>query len=204
MTNPFSPKIIASRQSKFSGQVNVCSDFGFKYISTGQLTQSGSLVKEVWEGVLKKTGRKNSRWLVLGLCGGTIPALIAKKYAPTRLVGVEIDPVMVELGKVYLKLDQIAKLEIVLADANKYMATTKDEFDYILVDTYCGDQLPKFVYSQTFIKCLKAHGQTIIFNHLFYDDAKKFAAQSLVSTLQKFFPNIALTHKLTNLLITCS
>jgi spermidine synthase len=200
----FSPKLLESRHSKFSGDINVFSDFGYKYISTGQLTQSGGLVKDVWEPVLKKIGQKNKSWLILGLAGGTLAGMIAKKYQPNHLVGVEIDPIMVDLGKKYLKLADIPNLEIIIKDAQKYIETTKGRFDYIFVDMYFGDKLPQFIYSPKFLKKFRILGHTVIFNHLFYDDKKVKNANKLVTSLKSIFPKINLLRKLTNLLIICS
>jgi spermidine synthase len=108
------------------------------------------------------------------------------------------------LGKKYLKLGDIAGLEIVIQDAEKYIQKTQTRFDYIFVDMYYGDQLPSFVYSPKFLKKLGQLGQLVIFNHLFYDEAKVARANRLVSSLKKLFPDIRLIRKLTNLLIVCS
>jgi spermidine synthase len=202
----FSPKVLESRHSKFSGEIKVLSDFGYKYISTGQLTQSGGLVKDVWDPVLKKIGQNHKSWLILGLAGGTVAGMIAKKYHPSRLMGIEIDPVMIDLGKKYLKLGEIPNLEIIIRDAEKYILhlPLNLRFDYILVDMYLGDKLPSFVYSPKFLKRLKFLSSVVVFNHLFYDDLKVKNANKLVASLKQLFPNIQLMRKLTNLLIICS
>jgi spermidine synthase len=200
----FGPKLIEQKQSKYSGTIRVLQGMGYKYISTGILTQSGGLVKDVWEGVLKKYGAKNKTWLILGLAGGTIADDIYKKLSPSKVVGVEIDPIMIEFGKKYLTLAKLTDMEIVVADAKNYIQTNKTNFDYILVDMYYGDKLPEFVYSKAFLSKLRAYGKTVIFNHLFYDSQKKQLAEKLVSELKNIFPSINLVHKLTNLLIICS
>ncbi len=200
----FGHKLIFTGRSKYSGRLNVYSDFGYKYISTGALTQSGGLVKDVWDPVLKKFARKNKSWLILGLSGGTAALIIAKKYHPARLVGVEIDPLMIELGQKYLNLSKIKNLDIIISDARAYIADSEEKFDYILVDMYLGDQIPEFVYASGFIKKLGQLGQFVIFNHLFYDQGKRFLAQKLVASLKSVFPRVDLMHKLTNLLIICS
>jgi hypothetical protein len=69
---------------------------------------------------------------------------------------------------------------------------------------YFGDQLPDFVYDPKFLNKLKLQGKTIIFNHLFYDPAKKLAAENLVAQLQNIFPFVTLHRRLTNLLIVCA
>jgi len=197
------PKILEQVNSSFSGEIKVVKSSGDVYIATGPLTQSGGLVKVVWQDVLKKFGKKDRSWLVLGLAGGTIARFISEKMHPSAMVGVEIDPVMINLGKKYLGLDRIPELEIVNADAKAYVAGTDRKFDYILVDMYLGDKLPQFVYSKSFLSRLGKLGNTIIFNHLFYDDDKRAKAEALIAELKTEFPALVLARKLTNLLIIC-
>lgn len=197
----FSSQVLEEADSKFSGRLRVMDSWGSRYIATGPLTQSGGLVKDVWEAVLKKYGRKNSTWLILGLAGGTIAGVISRKLKPKNIVGVEIDPVMVELGKKYLGLNQVLNLDIVIADAKVYLESLTSHFDYILVDMYLGDRLPDFVYDRKFLEKLKKSGNTVIFNHLFYDDSKRKKAGELVESLKPLFSEVILVRKLTNLLI---
>jgi len=200
----FGTKLLESVHSEYSGDIRVMHGWGHTYLATGILTQSGDIVREVWEPVLKKINQPQKSWLIVGLAGGTIAGLISRKYHPAKIIGVEIDPVMIDLGKKYFKLDQISELEIVNADAYSHILYLKSKVDYILVDLYFGDQLPPFVYDQKFINKLRTVGRTVIFNHLFYDQAKKQAAENLVSRLKDIFPSVTLTRRLTNLLIVCT
>jgi spermidine synthase len=197
------PKVLETANSKFSGTLKVLSGFGYKYITTGFLTQTGGIVRDVWEPVLKKYGRPRKSWLILGLAGGTIAKVVSDRFAPTKIVGVEIDPVMIELGKKYLDLEKIPHLKIEITDAQKYVALLDQKFDFILVDMYYGDQLPAFVYTPQFLKKLRLLGSCVIFNHLFYDAPKKSLTHSLIEELKTLFTHIKLFHQLSNLLIVC-
>jgi spermidine synthase len=202
----FKPKILEEHESQFSGPVKVVSTWGYKYIATGILTQSGGLVKDVWDQTLKQYGRKNKNWLILGLAGGTIAKVVSDCLKPNKIVGVEIDPLMIELGKKYLDLNKINNLEIVVKDAKSYILhlPLHLHFDFILVDMYLGDKLPDFVYDPVFLKKLRKLGQLVIFNHLFYDPGKKQKAENLVDKLKLIFKEVILVRKLTNILIICS
>ncbi len=202
----FGPKVLEAFTSNFSGQVEVRKLGRDLYVTTGGLTQSGGLINELWTKTFKKIPKKellNKKWLILGLATGTVAKIIAQKYAPLQMVGVEIDPLMLEVGYNYFGLDQIPNLEIVTADANDYVHQTKQKFDWVVIDTYVGDQLPTFVYDQKFLIAIKRLAQRAIFNHLFYDAAKKIKAETLVRQLKMVFPTLKLHRELTNLLVIC-
>lgn len=198
------PKILEEHNSKYSGTIRLMQAWGYKYVATGGLTQSGGLVHDVWKPILQKYAQNHKSWLILGLATGTIAEILSDKYSPSRLVGVEIDPIMLNLGRRHFGLDLIPGLEIINADARKYIARPNLYFDYILVDLYLGDQLPDFVYSPKFISRLKRLGQIVIINHLFYDVQKKIQAESLVQLLKQTFPHLTLHRVLTNLMFVCS
>ncbi|MBI2008549.1 hypothetical protein HYS82_02735 [Candidatus Amesbacteria bacterium] len=198
----FGPKVIEEFDSKYSGKIRVMQAWGYKYVSTGYWTQSGGIIKEVWAPAFKKIhAPKNTSWLILGLATGTIAKMIPR---PAKIIGVEIDPVMLAIGKKYFDLAKIPDLEIVQLDAKRYTQNTKNHFDYILVDLYCVDQLPEFVYSRKFIKKIKTIGRTTVFNHLFHTPDRKKAAEELLGIVKQYYSHIIMLRSLTNLLIICS
>ena len=201
----FKPKVISKFKSQYSGDIEVRQGLGYKYVATGNLTQSGGVVADVWKPVIKKLSMnyelRTKNWLILGLAAGTVAKLIPQ---PAKITGVEIDPVMLEIGRQYFDLGQIPNLKILNLDAMNYILKTQDFFDFVLVDLYLGDQIPEFVYSQKFLGQLGKVGQLVIINHLFYDQDKRLKAEKLITQLKAVFKNIQLHHVLTNLLIICS
>jgi len=203
----FGPKIVEGFDSKYSGKIEVRKQGRDIYVVTDGLTQSGGLIYELWEKTLKRLGVQDLRfktWLILGLATGTVAKLISQKYSPTKIVGVEIDPLMLDIGRKYFDLDNIPNLKIINQDAKCYILDAKERFDVLLVDLYIGDQLPAFVYQIKFLEQLGKLGQLVIVNHLFYDQDKKAQARLLTDRLAKIFPHIQLVRELTNLLIICS
>lgn len=194
------PKVLEEVQSKYSGTLTVTSGYGDKYVSTGIWTQSGGVIKDVWHPVLRKIGKKDKSWLVLGLATGTVAQMISKKYRPAKIVGVEIDPAMLYIGKKYFALDQIPNLEIVNLNAKWYLPN--DKFDYALVDMYLTDQLPEFVYGDKFLT--RKFANVVVFNHLFETDVQKRNAEKLIANLQKTYPRVELIRVLTNVMIICA
>lgn len=172
------------------------------------MTQSGGLINDVWLATLNQLKPSpKSTWLVLGIAGGTVAKIISRRFSPTSITGVDIDKVMLQLGKKYLHLETIPNLSVVNSSADAYLKKVHTKFDYILVDLYIGDHPPEFVYTRKFLQDLSHHlnqsGAAVI-NHLFYDQPKKTSAQNLVHLLSDYFLGIKLYRKLTNLFIICS
>lgn len=189
-------------KSKYSKRLIVKKiwDWGWHYyVTTGILTQSGGIMNDIWKPVIKNYKLKIKNCLVLGLATGTLAKIINKKFKNAKITGVEIDPVMIEVGKKYFDLDKIPNLKIVNKDAKEFSG----HFDVIFVDLYIGDRPPSFLYSLKYLKKLKEMGKRVIFNHLFYDDQKKKAAQVLIKRLDKYYKKITLRHVLTNVMIIC-
>jgi len=202
----FTPKTIAEYDSKYSGHIYIKKDwpFGNVYISTGPVTQSGWVVKEVWSPALKKVGLQNKTWLILGVAGATIPNEISRQFHPKEMVGVEIDPVMIQIAKMHFGTDSLPYFRLIKADAKTFVKKSKDTYDYVLVDMYYRDLLPSFVYEDSFVKQIKRLGKTAIFNHLYYQEDQKKAVEKFLPLLEKYFSKVELVRKLANLLIICS
>ena len=201
--NMFGPKVLETIQSKFNGKLEIRRWGRDIYITTNNLTQSGGLVNDLWNPVLKKTAQKDKSWLVLGLAAGTVAKIISAKYKPEKIIGVEIDPIMIDIGCRYFGLDKIPNLKVLNVDAKDYLLKTNNQFDFILVDLYISDQCPRFVYSKRFLEKLKKVGKLVIINHLVYDDTKRRSAEKLIKLLSPRFKNIRLRRILTNVLIIC-
>ncbi|OGC91635.1 hypothetical protein A3D85_03065 [Candidatus Amesbacteria bacterium RIFCSPHIGHO2_02_FULL_47_9] len=199
----FVPEIIAKLQSKYNGTIFVKDGYGSRYIHTevSEVTQSGGITQNLWPPVLKKIALPRKSWLILGLAGGTLAKQISTHYSPSRMVGVEIDPVMIEIGKKYFALDQVPNLEIVESDANRFVMNSKHHFDYILVDLYLGDKIPNFISDPQFLNKLSRLGSYVVFNRLFYTPAMRRSAQEFTKSLSAYFSHIRLIRSLANLLI---
>ncbi|MFH1863767.1 MAG: hypothetical protein ABIJ85_02580, partial [bacterium] len=111
-------KILEERKSKYNGDIKVVKSLGYgTYIQVEGLTQSGGVVTDVWRTTLKKLRTKEIKnCLILGLGGGSAAKLVRKYWPDCKIIGVDIDPVMAELGKKYLGLGQI-RMEIEICDA---------------------------------------------------------------------------------------
>ena len=177
------PTVIASAKSKYSDNIKVVEGLGFRHLSTDSIQHSGGIVSQIWSTALKNVARKNKTWLVLGVAGGSVIKLISQKYHPATIVGIDIDPVIVDLGKKYFDLDKIPNLKIIIGDAQKL---PRGNYDYILVDLFGRDSCPSFVYTPKFLNKLFKIGQNIFINHLYNSPG----SISSLNTLNTIISNI--------------
>ena len=136
------------------------------------LTQSGGLIKDIWLPALKQVKvRAPGRVLILGLGGGTAAKLVSLLWPTARIVGVEIDPVMVDLGKKYLNLSAINQLTIIKGEAEAVMKTRLkgDRYQLILADLFLGRRVINRVYHMglwKLVRLIKAKAGVIVVNLL--------------------------------------
>lgn len=196
----FGVKILEERKSNFNGNLRVVRSFGLgTYIQANGLTQSGGVVETFWKQTLKKI-KKNKpeikNCLILGLGCGTVAKIIKNLWGDIDIVGVDIDPVMVDLGKKYFCLEGI---NIKIQDAT---VPVSGDFDLIIVDLYQGDRFPKKFEEEKFLKMISKNG-LVVFNRLYYREKKKMA-DDFGKKLKKYFRHIETFLPVTNIMFICS
>jgi spermidine synthase len=73
--------------------------------------------------------------LLLGVAGGTVARQLRALAPAVRITGVDIDAEVVDLARRYMALDQTG-IEVVVADADHFLAATDQHFDAIVEDLY--------------------------------------------------------------------
>jgi len=203
-----------------NGEVVVAEDlFGGKELRVGGVTQSGGLVKKLWEKIFNYKFEifnqfleaKNFRCLILGLGCGNAAKVVSKKWPKVRITGVEIDPVVVELGKKYFGLGEVLNLEIFVADAIKFISPKykihNTKYNLVLVDLYLGKDYPKEAESKEFLQGLKNilnKDGLVIINRLYYTSSFKKKAKSFLKKVKEIFSKVETKKAVTNLLIFAS
>ncbi len=194
-------KVLEERESEYNGHLRVVRTFGMgNYIQAGGLTQSGGIVESIWKSTLKQINKADlQKILILGLGGGTLAKLLRKKYPKAKITGVEIDPVMIELGKKYLKLNDY-NIDIQIVDASLYTIydIQNTNFDLVIVDMYSGDNFPKEFESEEFLKKLTKFPMVII-NRLYYGDKRPDTVR-FGNKLEKIFKKVVWHYPEANLM----
>ncbi len=202
-------RVLEEKKSKYNGELRVVKTLGMgTYIQSNGLTQSGGIVKTIWKQILGKIKSKSQgikSVLILGLGGGTVAGLIWKKWKDVKITGIEIDPMMIKLGKKYLGLDE-GRTQIIVEDAYKFVLANKTKYDLIIVDLYNGDTFPKQFEEEKFIvkltKSISKDGR-VIFNRLYFGD-KRPETVKFGNRLKDIFSEVEWYYPEANLMFICS
>jgi spermidine synthase len=194
-----SGEIAYQAHSPINGRIVVKRDLLGYRVQVNNLTQSGGQVAVVWNKGLKEL-YKLPTWLpnqvlLLGLGAGSNAKVVSRLWPKSQMVGVELDPIMVEIGNKYFGLGEMGNLTIHLEDALDYTTKmtqkTQNSFDLILVDLYQGEDYPSKFEGHKFLSCLATllcPKGVVIFNCLFYGMHKP-SAEKFLSRVQRTFPN---------------
>jgi spermidine synthase len=188
-------KTLFQGKSEVNGEIRVVESFGERRLVAAGYTQSRSLNKEgltgsYWDGFIYNLPKLSldDRLLVLGLGGGTIAKMLTKKYGNIAIDGVEIDPLMVELGKKYLEFSE-KNVNVVIDDALEFLKKTRYQYSIVCVDLFAHGDVAigsdKAKFFEDIKKVMKKDGLVII-NKLFVskEDLERYS-----DFIQKIFDN---------------
>jgi spermidine synthase len=78
--------------------------------------------------------------LLLGLAGGTVARQLRSLVPEAAITGVDIDGAVVDLARRHMGLDEL-RIEVVIADADRFLTETERRFDAILDDLFLSGPL---------------------------------------------------------------
>lgn len=195
----FYPQTVEIRKSAVNGEIRVIKLFASYQLNVSSYTQSGGLVYTLWKKALLSIQhdlkKVNPRVLILGLGAGSNARIASAVFPAALLTGIEIDPVMIDLGKKYFSLDKIKNLKIVITDAISQvqkLKRKKQKFDLVLIDLYLGynpapqTQDPEFLQA---VKALLDKKGYAVFNQLIIKNERRQQLKFL-SVLKKVFPQV--------------
>jgi spermidine synthase len=107
---------------------------------------------DVWDAMLP--ARRPETALILGMGGGTIAALLTRRYGPLPIVGVEHDPRIVHLARETFGMRDLPHVQIVVEDAISFVRQCRATFDLVCVDLYTGGKLTHGVLDVSFLRAV--------------------------------------------------
>jgi predicted O-methyltransferase YrrM len=191
-------RILEEVDSPINGHLTVITDFTWGPHILSKITQSGGILKKIWGPTLRKLKHRYfyndpTKVLVFGLGGGTVAWQLREVYPNIKITGVEIDPMMVDLGKKHLKWDE--ETEVIIGDAVKVvkrLQKEKQKYDLVLVDMYVGEEVPEKISNEAFVKqvaSLVQENGIAVFNRTYYGDMRD-KAHAFEKILEKVFPQV--------------
>ena len=203
--------VLEEVNSPINGKISVVKSLGLgTYLQVGNLTQSGGVVYSIWKSTLNKVKSllpEPKNVLILGLGGGSCAKLTRKLWPNVKIIGVDFDETIVDLGEKYLGLKE-TNTDAVISDAYEYIEKTvadKKKYNLIIIDLYVGQEFPVVFESDAFLdnvkKALSENG-IVIFNRL-YSDEKRPQAMRFGQKLEKIFTKVDYFYPQANVMFIC-
>lgn len=189
----FVPQDLFRTSSSYNRDIRVQSFMGKRLLMVNGSQQSGAYVANLWReslsafGIAQETGVKNI--LVLGIGGGTVIHILHNLFPGARMTGVDIDPIIINLGKKYFGLGDIQGLTLKKANAQEFVRKRTHLYDLVVIDLFVGRHIPVFVSTDAFmrdVKKLLTKSGLVVINYL---QEREYGARSdaFAKTLKKQF-----------------
>lgn len=191
------PQKVAEYRTSYNAYVRINDEAGRMKLLVNGSPQSGPYIDTLWDAALGAFGiplyKNIQKILVLGVAGGTVIEKLHWHFPKASITGIEIDPVMIVIGKTYFHLDRITQLQVKHGDAKRFVeqeAMKKHQYDLVIVDMSFGRVLPPFITSTAFIKNIRKLVPTrgaVVVNFL-REMEYQHISDGLQKRLQEVFP----------------
>lgn len=121
--------------------------------------------------------------LILGLGGGSQVKLFNQLYQVNHITGVEIDPLIIKLGKQYFDLNE-SNLTTLEQDAYLLFDTSSQKYSFIIIDNFKENVFEDNCQSKSFLEKAKNHLElegALLLNKLKDDVTNIYTLESLTS-----------------------
>ena len=128
---------------------------------------------------------------VIGLAGGTSARLFSEVFGPISIDGVEIDAEVVEASRRFMN-SNLPNLRTAIMDGRHYLATSRAQYDMVLLDAYNPPYIPFHLTTREFFELVYQHQSEdgvlgINVAHLENDDA---LVRMIGATVASIYPSV--------------
>jgi spermidine synthase len=129
---------------------------------------------------------------ILGNAGGTTARAFARYFPRTEIDGVELDPVVSDVGRRFFGLGDNPRLHVHDADARPFLRTTKMHYDLIAVDAYRPPYVPFYLATQEFFELARSRltPDGLLAMNVATVPGDYRLAEGVESTLRAVFPHV--------------
>jgi spermidine synthase len=161
------------------------------------LPARGVLTGGYWDAFLALpllTGRPAGRLAVLGNAGGTTATQYERVWPAAPIDGVEIDPLVTEVGRRYLGMRN-PRLRVHTADARFWLAGAEERFDAIVIDAYRQPYIPFHLVTREFFRLVSARlaPDGVVAINVGTPPRLTEAASRIAETMRSVFPAVQAT-----------
>lgn len=124
---------------------------------------------------------------MLGVGGGSTLNYLSAYLEKTNLLGVELDPKVLEFAKADFALSK--KLAFIEADGRLFLVRTKEQFDLIILDAFRGGYIPSHMLTREFYQLLRTRlSPTGVVSINLHSGSALF--DSALKTIRSVFPTV--------------
>jgi len=129
--------------------------------------------------------------LLIGLAAGTVSTQYTTIYGDIPIDGVEIDPVIIEVGRRWFAMNQ-PNLNAVVADGRHYLSTSEEHYSVIAVDAYRPPYIPFHLTTLEFFQQVRDHltQDGVVAVNVARSETDYALVNALASTLKAVFPSV--------------
>jgi len=206
------PQTILITSSPYNHHIRINEECGRMKLLVNTSPQSGKYIEWLWQKTLdhfhvfhsfdsrnlrsSNSGNRMINALILGLGGGTLLTMLARRLPGIKLTCVDIDPTIIALAKQYFHVDTIPNLIIIESDAETFVkkeVSRKHTYDLVVIDLSFGRDIPPFVTEKSFLTQIYSvitPTGTLLINYLREKEYRK-KSDDLFPVLQNIFPSIS-------------
>ena len=128
---------------------------------------------------------------MIGLAAGTTPRQYTAVFGPIPIDGVEIDPVIVDVGRRFFAMTE-PNLAVHVEDGRYFLARTQARYDVVAVDAYRLPYIPFHLTTKEFFAEVRDHltEQGVVVINVGRTESDYRLVEALAATMSAVFPSV--------------
>jgi spermidine synthase len=187
--------LVETIESPINGKVTVYYIYGKYLLETANGNYSyGNLHKGFQKAFrTEKIQEKNfKKVLLLGLGAGSVVSILQEELKKDCYVtAIELDPLIIDLGKKYFNTGRFKNLEVHMVDAADFVSKCTDKFDLVAFDIYIDNDVPDHIETIEFLANLKrllSEEGILVYNKNLHSTAMQQSLPGFLKIFREIFP----------------
>lgn len=166
----FAPAFLSTDNTIYSGEssysfVHVYERFGNRFLQIDDpravhsiKVAEGAITHNYWDyAITIPASIPTQNTLILGLAGGNISNLFHTYFPEMKITGIEIDPLVVEIGKQLFDTTKSPNIQVITEEARNYLVHTTEKYDLVVLDAYHNLSMPIHLSTSEFFSSIAGH-----------------------------------------------